>query len=117
GKKGQSSSLMAELGKLDPEARKARGAEINQVRTEVMGALEAKKNALEEAELNRQLMTETVDVTQPGRNSDTGALHPITRTMMRIQEFFASVGFDSAVGPEIERDFYNVEAMSIPGHG
>lgn len=116
GKKGQISSLMAELGKLDPEARKARGAEINQVRTEVMGALEAKKNALEEAELNRQLMTETVDVTQPGRNSDTGALHPITRTMMRIHEFFASVGFDIVEGPEIESDFYNFEALNIPEH-
>ena len=107
---------MAELGKLDPEARKARGAEINKVRTEVMQTLEAKKADLEAAELNRQLMTETVDVTQPGRNSDVGALHPITRTMMRIHEFFASLGFDIVEGPEIESDFYNFEALNIPEH-
>ncbi len=116
GKKGQISGLMATLGKLDPDARKVRGAEINKVRTAVMEALEAKKTALEEAELNRKLMTETVDVTQPGRNADVGALHPITRTMMRIHEFFASIGFDIVEGPEIESDFYNFEALNIPEH-
>lgn len=116
GKKGQISGLMASLGKLDPEERKTRGAEINQVRSEVMKALEAKREALETAELHRQLMTETVDVTQPGRNSDIGTLHPITRTMMRIHQLFASLGFDIVEGPEIESDFYNFEALNIPEH-
>lgn len=116
GRKGKISGLMAELGKLDPSERKTRGAEINRVRTALIDALEAKKQALETAELNEKLKAETVDITQPGRRSEIGSLHPITRTMMRIHEFFGSLGFDIVQGPEIESDFYNFEALNIPEH-
>ncbi len=116
GRKGEISALMAGLGKLPPEERKSQGAAINKVRTEVMQRLEEKKQALEAAELHAKLMAETVDVTQPGRDAEVGTLHPITRTLMRIHEFFASVGFDIVEGPEIESDFYNFEALNIPEH-
>ncbi len=116
GRNGAISGLMAQLGKLPPEERKSRGAEINVVRTAVMEALNSKRAALEEAILNEKLASERVDITQPGRQSEVGALHPITRTMMRIHQFFSSLGFDVIEGPEIEHDFYNFEALNIPSH-
>ncbi|GBU09240.1 phenylalanine tRNA synthetase alpha subunit [Gammaproteobacteria bacterium] len=116
GKKGLISTLMQGLGKLDPDAKRAQGALINIAKQSIVNALEAKKNILEIALLDARLATEGVDITLPGRSSSVGSFHPITRTLMRIQSLFASIGFDVIEGPEIEDDFHNFEALNIPDH-
>ena len=116
GKKGEISALLKGLGKLSAEERPAAGATINVARDEVQAALEAKKSALEQASLNEKLSSEKVDVTLPGRGELSGALHPVTRTRRRIEDFFSSLGYDVAEGPEVEDDFHNFEALNIPGH-
>lgn len=116
GRKGVISGLMAGLRDLDPHERKEAGAKIHQVRTKIIEALEAKKTLVERRRLEEKLASETVDITQPGRRGNIGALHPITRTMDRIHQFFSSLGFDIIEGPEIEHDYYNFEALNIPEH-
>lgn len=116
GKKGQITALLKGLGKLDGAERPAAGAKINEAKESVMTKLNAKKEAMEQAELESQLMSEAVDVTLPGRGTDLGGLHPVTKTMRRIESFFANAGYSVEVGPEIEDDYHNFEALNIPGH-
>ena len=116
GKKGEITGQLKTLGKLEPDQRKAAGAEINKVKERVQGAIKAKQAALESAALQAQLASESIDVTLPGRNATAGGLHPVSRTMQRIESFFANMGFDVVEGPEIEDDFHNFEALNIPGH-
>jgi len=116
GKSGQFTERLKQLGKLPPEQRKSAGQSINQAKQLFQQVLEARKQGLEDAELARRLASERIDVTLPGRGNTNGGLHPVTRTMQRIQAFFASAGFEVAEGPEIEDDFHNFEALNIPGH-
>jgi len=116
GKKGEISALLKGLGKLTAEERPAAGATINVARDQVQEALEARKTLLEQAVLNAKLASEKIDVTLPGRGEGSGALHPVTRTRRRIEDFFSSLGYDVAEGPEVEDDFHNFEALNIPGH-
>ena len=116
GKSGQFTARLKQLGKLPAEERKTAGQTINQAKQSFQAALEARKDALDAAELARRLASERIDVTLPGRNVVSGGLHPVTRTMQRIEAFFASAGFEVAEGPEIEDDFHNFEALNIPGH-
>lgn len=116
GKKGEISALLKGLGALSAEERPAAGARINVVRDAVQEAIETRKQALENAALDAKLAGERIDVTLPGRGEQTGALHPVTRTRRRIEDFFARLGYDVAEGPEVEDDFHNFEALNIPGH-
>ncbi len=116
GKSGRFTERLKQLGKLPAEERKAAGQAINQAKQSFQAALEARKGALDAAELAKRLASERIDVTLPGRNAVSGGLHPVTRTMQRIEAFFASAGFEVAEGPEIEDDFHNFEALNIPGH-
>jgi len=116
GKKGVLTEQLKELGKLPKEERPAAGQEINKVKVRVQQALEAKKNNLQEAEINEQLKNETVDITLPGRGQHSGSLHPITLTLNRIQKYFKQFGFVVEEGPEIEDEFHNFEALNIPNH-
>ncbi|MCB1802643.1 MAG: phenylalanine--tRNA ligase subunit alpha [Gammaproteobacteria bacterium] len=116
GKSGLFTERLKQLGKLPPEERKEAGQQINQDKRAFQQALEARKQALEAEELSRRLASERIDVTLPGRGVVEGGLHPVTRTMQRIQAFFASAGFQVAEGPEIEDDFHNFEALNIPAH-
>lgn len=116
GKKGQITALLKGLGKLDASERPAAGAKINEAKEAVMANLTAKKSAMEESALEAQLMSEAVDVTLPGRATELGGLHPVTKTMRRIEAFFAKAGYSVEVGPEIEDDYHNFEALNIPGH-
>lgn len=116
GKKGQISGLMKGLGKLSNEERPKAGAKINEVKTQVQSQLEKRKNTLEQALLNAKLAAETIDISLPGRSVQTGGIHPITRTIERMEDFFRSAGFDVAEGPEIEDEFHNFEALNIPSH-
>ena len=116
GKKGVLTEQLKTLGTLAPEARREAGAAINVAKDAVQAALEARRQALETEALHRRLAAERVDVTLPGRGVQAGGLHPITRTLRRIEELFRQVGFSVAEGPEIEDDFHNFEALNIPAH-
>lgn len=116
GKKGEITGQLKTLGKLAPEERKAAGAKINQVKEQVQDAIKARQEFLQEQAMQQQLASESIDVTLAGRGGMVGGLHPVTRTMQRIQSFFASMGFQVVEGPEIEDDFHNFEALNIPGH-
>ncbi len=116
GKKGLLTQQLKSLGKLDPAERPAAGARINEAKQKVQTVLNARKSALETTALEAKLMAEALDVTLPGRNSETGGLHPVTRTMQRIEAFFSKAGYTVEVGPEIEDDYHNFEALNIPGH-
>jgi phenylalanyl-tRNA synthetase alpha chain len=114
GKKGQVTELLKQLGGMAPDQRKAFGERVNRAKDEVAGLLDARRRALADAELARKLAAETIDVTLPGRGETAGGLHPITRTIQRIERLFAEQGFESVSGPEIEDDFHNFQALNIP---
>jgi len=116
GKKGQLTGLLKSLGNLSPEERPKAGALINEVKQELTSLLNARKEALEGSAMAEKLASERVDVTLPGRAVDRGGLHPITRTIQRVEDFFAGMGFDVVEGPEIEDDYHNFEALNIPEH-
>ncbi len=114
GKSGAITEQMKGLGKLDPEQRKEAGARINQVKDSVEALLKERREAIQSEELNRQLAAESLDVTLPGRGAGVGGAHPVSLTLKRIEQLFASIGFAVADGPEIETDFYNFTALNIP---
>ncbi len=114
GKSGQLTELMKGLGALGVEHKKTRGAAINQAKQQVEALLQSRRDALADAELQAQLRAEALDVTLPGRQRGTGGWHPVSRTIMRIETIFASMGFDVADGPEIETDWYNFTALNSP---
>ncbi|MFK7978306.1 MAG: phenylalanine--tRNA ligase subunit alpha, partial [Halioglobus sp.] len=114
GKKGQITSLLKGLGKLPAEEKPAAGAKINVVKQELQDLIGERKSAMEASKVAEQLAQETIDVTLPGRGQTTGGIHPVTRTIERIEDFFSSIGFDVVEGPEIEDDYHNFEALNIP---
>ena len=114
GKAGRVTELMKGLGALSHEEKKSRGAEINQTKQRIEAALQSRRQSLADDELSAQLRTEALDVTLPGRQRGTGGLHPITRSLERIEAIFGSMGFDVADGPEIEDDWYNFTALNTP---
>ena len=116
GKKGILTDQLKQLGQLPPEERRAAGQEINKAKQELAAALDVRKTALQEAALNERLAAESVDVTLPGRDSESGSLHPITQTIKRVEAIFAQLGFDVVEGPEIEDDFHNFTALNVPEH-
>jgi phenylalanyl-tRNA synthetase alpha chain len=116
GKKGRITALLKSLGQLSPEERPQAGAQINVVKQDLQQLISERKTALESAAVEAKLAAETIDVTLPGRGQSTGGLHPVTRTMERMEEFFGAIGFEVAEGPEIEDDYHNFEALNIPAH-
>jgi phenylalanyl-tRNA synthetase alpha chain len=114
GKEGSLTGLLKGLGKLSAEERPAAGARINQVKQQIEAALNAQREAIQNRALNAKLAAESLDVTLPGRGSGVGGLHPVTRTLERIETLFHSIGYAVAEGPEIENDFYNFTALNIP---
>ena len=116
GKKGELTSLLKTLGSLPAEQRKSAGQDINRAKQDVQLAIEARKAALQAAALEAKLASERIDVTLPGRGQTPGGLHPVTRTMERIDELFSQLGFAVEQGPEIEDDYHNFEALNIPSH-
>ena len=116
GKRGALTGLLKNLGQLSAEERPKAGAEINAVKQQLNEQLNARKVSLQGAALAAQLAEEAIDVTLPGRRAETGSLHPITRTIQRMETFFSSMGFEVVEGPEIEDDYHNFEALNIPAH-
>jgi len=116
GKKGQLTAQLKTLGKLSAEERPAAGARINSAKAEVAELIQARKQTLSDAALEAQLQSESIDVTLPGRGHSVGGLHPVTRTIERIQSIFAQAGYEVVEGPEIEDDYHNFEALNFPPH-
>ncbi len=114
GKSGVLTEQLKQLGKMPPEERREAGARINQAKDLLEQALKDRREALQERLLQAQLAQEALDVTLPGRGLGVGGLHPVTRTLQRIEGLFRSIGFSVAEGPEIESDFYNFTALNIP---
>jgi len=114
GKEGSLTTLLKGLGKLSAEARPAAGAQINQVKQAIETALQQRRDALQQIKLKQKLAAESLDITLPGRGLGVGGLHPVTRTLQRIEQLFHSLGFATSFGPEIESDFYNFNALNIP---
>ncbi|MET0106254.1 MAG: phenylalanine--tRNA ligase subunit alpha [Sedimenticola sp.] len=116
GKSGELTAQLKQLGKLPKEERPAAGQAINKAKQALQEQIERRKAELEQEALSARLASERIDVTLPGRGRGHGGLHPVTRTMERIERLFANSGFKVAEGPEIEDDFHNFEALNIPAH-
>ncbi|MEO8299350.1 MAG: phenylalanine--tRNA ligase subunit alpha [Burkholderiales bacterium] len=114
GKAGQLTELLKGMGALSPEEKKTRGAAINATKQRIEIALNERRRGLADAELAAQLRAQALDVSLPGRRRGTGGLHPVSRTMERIEQIFGSMGFDVADGPEIETDWYSFTALNNP---
>lgn len=116
GKSGAFTEQLKQLGKLPAEERPKAGQAINHAKKALQQAIEERRKALEDEQLAQALAAERIDVTLPGRGLGTGGLHPVTRSLQRIDALFASAGFRVEEGPEIEDDFHNFEALNIPAH-
>ena len=115
GRNGSVTELLKGLASLPPDEKRARGARVNAAKTAIEQALERRREAIAAAELEQRLAQQSIDVTLPGRQRSVGgALHPILRAWQRIEEIFASIGFDVADGPEIENDWFNFSALNNP---
>src|SRR5690606_5178341 len=117
GKKGPITDLLKGMGKLPAEERPKMGALVNEIRETVTAILEERKELLEQQAIQEQLEKESIDVTLPGRTVSLGNHHPLTRVVEEIEDFFISMGYEIAEGPEVEKDYYNFEALNLPkGH-
>lgn len=116
GKKGEISLKMRELGKMTPEERQVAGPALNALKDEVNSAISARKASLADAALEERLKTEWLDVTLPSRDRRQGTIHPISQVSEEVTTIFADMGFSVAEGPQIESDWYNFDALNIPGH-
>ena len=114
GKKGVLTQQLKQLGSLPAEERPGAGQAINRAKQSLQEAIEARKAALRDLELEAKIASQSVDVTLPGRGVRSGGPHPVTRTMDRMEEIFRRAGFAVYSGPEIEDEFHNFEALNIP---
>ena len=113
GRKGQVTDLLKSISELPKEERPKAGAAINQLKVQIDHAISEQKSLLERS-LKESNLSESIDVTLPGRPRFQGALHPINTTISRIEEIFVAAGYRVASGPEIEDDFHNFKALNIP---
>lgn len=120
GKKGEFTLLMKGLGSLEPEKRKETGALINSVKAQLEEALDARRNELGKQALSGQLEREKIDVTLPVDapliTKGPGSLHPITHVQRDLERIFRGMGFTVVDGPEVEREYYNFDALNIPSN-
>jgi phenylalanyl-tRNA synthetase alpha chain len=116
GKKGSLTEQLKTLGSLSVDQRPAAGAAINAAKVQVQDALLERKAYLDASEAEKQLAADALDVTLPGRRQSSGGLHPVTRTIERIENIFIGAGFSVVEGPEIEDDYHNFEALNVPAH-
>lgn len=116
GKKGKLTEQLKSLGQLSAEERPKAGQLINQAKQQVQKLIHLRGELLRAEEMAATLAKESVDITLPGNTNELGGLHPVTRTINRIEKFFGELGFETKVGPEIEDDFHNFDALNIPEH-
>lgn len=114
GKKGELTAIMKSMKDLSPEERPAFGAMVNQIRSEIEGALEEMKTALAKKAREIQLKSEVIDVTLPARKNNVGHRHPNSIALEEVERIFVGMGYEVVEGPEVEKDYYNFEALNIP---
>ena len=114
GRKGALTAHLTSLGKMPAEQRAAAGKQINQIKQALSASIESRQAELEAESVETRLAGERLDVTLPGRGRNIGHLHPVTRTMRRMQEIFRLAGFDVRTGPEVEDDYHNFAALNFP---
>jgi len=114
GKSGRISEMMKGLSQLDLDTKKTQGAVINSAKQSIEQALNARRQALADEELNQQLQAEKLDVSLPSGLRTQGGLHPVSLSLERIESIFSSMGFSVAQGPEIETDWFNFTALNTP---
>ena len=114
GKKGEVTEQLKQLGNLPPDERPAVGSQINRVKEQIQELLQRQLAELENKALSAKLAEQHIDVTLPGRGQAPGGIHPVTRTLQRIERLFQEIGFEVVEGPEIETEHYNFEALNIP---
>lgn len=116
GKKGKITAYLKQLGNVSVEQRPVIGKSVNLAKQEVVGLIDNRSKVLAEAAMAAALEAEKIDVSLPGRGEKTGGLHPVTRTLQRIDRYFQQIGFAVAEGPEIENSHHNFTALNIPEH-
>lgn len=116
GKNGLVTQQLKTLGTLAPEERKTKGAEINALKDQIALAIEEKKLFLEAQALELRLVNEKIDVTLPSRPESVGKIHPISKVIQDITQYFAQIGFQVFDGPHIETQELNFDALNIPAH-
>ena len=117
GRKGSITEVLRGMGKLSKEERPVIGELANKVRTTIQAAIDEKKEKLEQEELEKQLLKETIDVTLPGRPVNFGGTHILTSIIEEIEDLFIGLGYEVREGPEVETDYFNFEALNLPeGH-
>ncbi|MBC6309389.1 phenylalanine--tRNA ligase subunit alpha [Listeria sp. FSL L7-1582] len=114
GKKGPMTEIMKQMGKLSAEERPKVGAVANEVREQLTSAIQEKQAELGAAEIKKQLANETIDVTLPGTTVKEGTAHLLTQVIEEIEDLFIGMGYTIAEGPEVEKDYYNFEALNLP---
>ena len=114
GKSGEITAKLKSLGAMEPAARTAEAPKVHALREAVTEALTSRKSALESAELERRLATETLDLSLPAPETSRGTIHPVSQVMDELAEIFADLGFSVAEGPEIETQWYNFTALNMP---
>ena len=117
GKKGELTAILRQMGKLSPEERPVMGQLANQLREEIEQAIDLRKTLLSKAILEKQLETEAVDVTLPGKEQPVGHKHPMYNVLDQIKDIFIGMGFEIVDGPEVELADYNFTKLNIDeGH-
>ncbi len=114
GKKGAVTDIMKGMRDLTPEERPFVGALVNSLKESLESAFTSRSSALQQAAVNERISSEKIDISLPGRQAFSGSKHPVTLVTEEIVEIFGKLGFCVEEGPEIERDFYNFEALNIP---
>ncbi len=116
GKKGEVSALMRSLGGMSAEERQTAGPALNALKDDLNAAILAARSRLGDAALEARLASEWADVTLPARPASAGSIHPVSRVTEEVMTIFADLGFEVAEGPQVETDWYNFDALNIPGH-
>ena len=114
GKKGEFTTILRGMGALAKEDRPKVGKIVNEAKAEIAQLIQQKNEELKAREMQQRLEREKIDVTLPGRQQPLGHLHPLTLTLERIKDIFFRMGFSVEEGPEIEKDYYNFEALNLP---
>ncbi|MFU0825698.1 phenylalanine--tRNA ligase subunit alpha [Clostridium sp.] len=114
GKKGELTQILRGMGKLSPEERPIVGKLANEVRENIESLIEAASNNIKNKEKEARLKSEVIDISMPGRKQIIGKKNPLQLTLESIVDIFVSMGFSVEEGPEVEKDYYNFEALNIP---
>ncbi|MCE5195503.1 MAG: phenylalanine--tRNA ligase subunit alpha [Nitrospiraceae bacterium] len=114
GRKGLITEELKALPKLSVEEKKIMGKSLNELKDYIESEISSKEKILSKKDLNKRLVSESIDITLPGKSHSFGREHPITKVLNEISDIFVQMGFSVEEGPEVELDYYNFEALNFP---